>query len=163
MVAKQLRAKGGTVFHAPLRLAKDGSDNPNKGLGLLAGCAADELFAVGSWNAEICTALTPEPDDVVICRAHGMDAFMATDLEARLVAHGIETVVLGGFLTNCAVESTMRSAFEKGFNVITLTDCTVTPLPWRSISLYSPLLWLQRSSRAGWRWLPLRSRPRRPH
>ena len=29
----------------------------------------------------------------------------------------------GGFLTNCCVESTMRSAYEKGFEVVTLTDC----------------------------------------
>jgi len=32
-------------------------------------------------------------------------------------------VVLGGFLTNCCVEATMRSAYERGFNVSTLTDC----------------------------------------
>jgi ureidoacrylate peracid hydrolase len=32
--------------------------------------------------------------------------------------------MLGGFLTNCCVESTMRSAYEKGYDVITLTDCT---------------------------------------
>merc|ERR1711998_71106 len=34
--------------------------------------------------------------------------------------------VLCGFLTNCCVESTMRTAFEKGFNVVTLTDCCAT-------------------------------------
>ena len=33
-------------------------------------------------------------------------------------------VVLAGFLTNCCVESTMRSAYENGYRVITLTDCT---------------------------------------
>ena len=27
---------------------------------------------------------------------------------------------------NCCVESTMRTAYEKGFNVITLTDATAT-------------------------------------
>ena len=32
--------------------------------------------------------------------------------------------MLGGLLTNCCVESTMRTAFEKGFNVVTLKDCT---------------------------------------
>merc|ERR1712014_193384 len=33
---------------------------------------------------------------------------------------------LCGFLTNCCVESTMRTAYEKGFHVVTLTDCTAT-------------------------------------
>ena len=42
------------------------------------------------------------------------------------MANGVETVVLGGFLTNCCVESTMRTAYEKGFNVITLIDATAT-------------------------------------
>jgi nicotinamidase-related amidase len=32
-------------------------------------------------------------------------------------------VALAGFLTNCCVESTMRSAYERGYEVITLTDC----------------------------------------
>ena len=34
-----------------------------------------------------------------------------------------------GFLTNCCVESTMRTAYEKGFNVITLTDACATTSP----------------------------------
>ena len=49
--------------------------------------------------------------------------------EEQLKANGIETVVLGGFLTNCCVESTMRTAYEKGFNVITLTDACATASP----------------------------------
>ena len=53
----------------------------------------------------------------------GLDAFPGTDLEAKLLANGIETVALCGFLTNCCVESTMRTACEKGFNVVTVTDC----------------------------------------
>src|SRR5215208_4517412 len=33
------------------------------------------------------------------------------------------TTSLGGFLTNCCVESTMRSGYEKGYQVVTLSDC----------------------------------------
>jgi nicotinamidase-related amidase len=52
-----------------------------------------------------------------------LDTFASTNLDFILRSKGIETVALGGFLTNCCVESTMRSAYEKGFDVITLTDC----------------------------------------
>jgi len=38
--------------------------------------------------------------------------------------HDAHTVAVGGFLTNCCVESTVRTAFAKGFNVVSLTDCT---------------------------------------
>jgi hypothetical protein len=40
-----------------------------------------------------------------------------------LRSKGIKTLVLGGFLTNCCVESTMRSGYENGYTVITLSDC----------------------------------------
>merc|ERR1712061_411337 len=68
--------------------------------------------------------MTPEDGDVVVTGKKGLDAFPGTDLEVQLKLHGIETIALAGFLTNCCVESTMRSACEKGFNVISLTDCT---------------------------------------
>merc|ERR1712176_154929 len=125
-VAKVVREAGGKVFHAPISFAADASDNPNKGLGILAGCAKDGLFTQGTWNAEFCDAMKPEAGDIVVAGKKGLDAFPGTDLESQLHVYGIETVVLAGFLTNCCVESTMRTAFEKGFNVVTLTDCTAT-------------------------------------
>ena len=38
-------------------------------------------------------------------------------------------MALAGFLTNCCVESTMRSAYERGYEVITLTDCLAGTSP----------------------------------
>jgi ureidoacrylate peracid hydrolase len=40
-----------------------------------------------------------------------------------LHSKGITTIALGGFLTNCCVESTMRTGYEHGYQVITLSDC----------------------------------------
>merc|ERR1712100_718394 len=117
---------GVKIFHAPISFKEDASDNPNKALGILAGCAGDKLFTEGTWNAEFHPSMQPAEGDVVVKGKKGLDAFPGTDLESQLVANGIETVVLGGFLTNCCVESTMRTAFEKGYNVITLTDATAT-------------------------------------
>merc|ERR1719482_976430 len=70
--------------------------------------------------------MKPEEGDLVVSGKKGLDAFPNTDLEASLIKDGIETVVLCGFLTNCCVESTMRTACEKGFNVLTVTDCCAT-------------------------------------
>jgi len=123
---KAVRAAGGLVVHAPIMFKADASDNPNKGLGILAGCAKDALFTEGTWNVEFCEQVKPADGDVIVKGKKGLDAFPNTDLEAQLVSRGIETVVLCGFLTNCCVESTMRTACEKGFNVITLTDCCAT-------------------------------------
>lgn len=123
-VVAKARSMGCKIIHAPISFSADMSDNPNKRLGILAGCADGELFVEGTWNADFCDSMKPSEGDLVVKGKKGLDAFPGTDLEKLLVSNGIETVALGGFLTNCCVESTMRTAYEKGFNVVTLTDCT---------------------------------------
>merc|ERR1712100_81258 len=92
----------------------------------MGGCAKGSLFTEGTWNAEFCADMKPVDGDVVVTGKKGLDAFPNTTLEAELTKAGIETVILCGFLTNCCVESTMRTVCEKGFNVITVTDCCAT-------------------------------------
>merc|ERR1712146_345134 len=125
-LAKTVRAAGGIVMHTPIVFKADASDNPNKGLGILAGCAKDSLFTEGTWNADFCAEMKPAEGDIRIVGKRGLDAFPNSSLEKELVDNGIETLVICGFLTNCCVESTMRTACEKGFNVVTLTDCCAT-------------------------------------
>ncbi len=54
----------------------------------------------------------------------GLDGFASTNLDFILRSRGLTNLVLGGFLTNCCVESTMRTGYEKGYSVVTLKDCT---------------------------------------
>ena len=124
--AAAVRAAGGVVMHVPIMFKKDASDNPNKGLGILAGCAKDGLFTEGTWNSAFVEQMKPAEGDVVVVGKKGLDAFPNTTLEAELRAASIETVAVCGFLTNCCVESTVRTACEKGFNVLTLSDCCAT-------------------------------------
>lgn len=124
--AEAVRAAGGKVLHIPIMFKADASDNPNKALGILAGCAKDSLFTEATWNSEFCSEMAPKDGDVIVKGKKGLDAFPNTTLEAELVAAGIETVAVCGFLTNCCVESTVRTACEKGFNVIVLGDCCAT-------------------------------------
>ena len=61
-VVAAARAKGITVIHAPIMFKEDASDNPNKCLGILAGCAKDKLFTTGTWNvAARVRSRTPSP------------------------------------------------------------------------------------------------------
>merc|ERR1711966_445025 len=109
-VCEHARAKGLKVFHVPISFEADGSDNPNKGLGILRGCFEGGLFTCGTWNVQFTEGMAPQEGDVVIEGKRGLDAFPGTDFESKLLQHGIKTIVLGGFLTNCCVESTMRTA-----------------------------------------------------
>jgi bifunctional isochorismate lyase/aryl carrier protein len=54
------------------------------------------------------------------------DAFLHTDLEARLRDQKITQVVICGVLTNLCCESTARSAFMRGFHVFFVDDATRT-------------------------------------
>lgn len=67
--------------------------------------------------------LAPQEGDIVVEGKRGLDTFASTNLDFILRSKGIESVALGGFLTNCCVESTMRSAYERGYEVVNLTDC----------------------------------------
>ena len=80
-------------------------------------------FVKGEWGAEIVDSLAPQEGDVVVEGKRGLDTFATTNLDFILRARGITTIALGGFLTNCCVESTMRTGYEKGYEVITLSDC----------------------------------------
>ena len=52
------------------------------------------------------------------------DAFFETDLEERLKEAGIKQLIITGVMTNLCVESTARSAFIKGFDVVLPVDAT---------------------------------------
>lgn len=120
------RELGVTIIHAPITFTEDYRELTREPYGILKGVVDTKSFRKGTWGAEIVDDLKPAPDDIVVEGKRGLDAFASTNLDFILRSRGITTIALGGFLTNCCVESTMRTAYEKGYNVITLTDCTAT-------------------------------------
>jgi ureidoacrylate peracid hydrolase len=124
--AASVRAAGGTVVHAPITFVEGYGEISPEPYGILKGVVDSKSFIKGTWGAEIVDDLAPQPSDIVIEGKRGLDAFASTNLDFILRSRGITTIALGGFLTNCCVESTMRTAYEKGYNVITLKDCTAT-------------------------------------
>ncbi|AGT93658.1 cysteine hydrolase [Rhodococcus sp. WS1] len=117
------RAAGVTVMHAPITFAEGYNEITSHPYGILKGVVDGKAFVKGSWGAAIVDDLTPKDGDIVIEGKRGLDTFASTNLDFILRSKGIRTIVLGGFLTNCCVESTMRTGYENGYRVITLTDC----------------------------------------
>ncbi|MDR2377977.1 MAG: cysteine hydrolase [Bifidobacteriaceae bacterium] len=120
--AAAVRAAGGCVVHAPIHFAPGYGELTAKPYGILAGVVDTGSFVEGAWGSQIVEALSPEPGDIVLEGKRGLDAFASSNIDFILRSKGVQTVALAGFLTNCCVESTMRSAYERGFEVITLTD-----------------------------------------
>ncbi|MDR1188129.1 MAG: cysteine hydrolase [Bifidobacteriaceae bacterium] len=120
--AAAVRAAGATVVHSPIQFAAGYGELAPNPYGILAGVVGSTSFVKGSWGAQIVDQLSPRDGDIVLEGKRGLDAFGSTNIDFILRSKGVRTVALAGFLTNCCVESTMRSAYERGFEVITLTD-----------------------------------------
>jgi nicotinamidase-related amidase len=117
------RKKGATIMHAPISFAQGYNEITRHPYGILKGVVDNKAFVKGTWGADIVADLLPASEDIVIEGKRGLDTFASTNIDFILRSKGVKTVVLAGFLTNCCVESTMRSAYEHGFDVITAVDC----------------------------------------
>ncbi|PTQ13115.1 isochorismatase [Sphingomonas oleivorans] len=125
-VIEGARARGADIVFVPISFAAGYPEIRAEPYGILKGVIDTSAFRAGSWGAEIVDQLPRSAGDIVIEGKRGLCAFYSTNLDFVLRQRNIETVALAGFLTNCCVESTMRTAYEKGYDVVTLTDCTAT-------------------------------------
>jgi ureidoacrylate peracid hydrolase len=125
-VADKARAAGVTVMFAPISFAKGYQEITPEPYGILKGVVDSNAFVRGSWGAEIVDSLTPSADDIVVEGKRGLDTFASTNLDFILRSRGIKTLAVAGFLTNCCVESTARTGYEKGFSIVALSDCAAT-------------------------------------
>jgi nicotinamidase-related amidase len=122
-LVEQARAAGATIVHAPITFKAGYGEIADHPYGILKGVVDSTAFVKDTWGAEIVDTLAPQEGDIVVEGKRGLDTFATTNLDFILRARGITTIALGGFLTNCCVESTMRSGYEKGYQVVTLSDC----------------------------------------
>lgn len=63
----------------------------------------------------------PLPGEAVVKKAR-YSGFGGTDLDARLKALGVDTLVVAGLTTECCVDSTVRDAFSLDYHVFVAAD-----------------------------------------
>jgi nicotinamidase-related amidase len=120
---EQARNDSVQVIHVAISFAENYNELTQTPYGILKGIVDNKAFIKSTWGAKIIDELTPLKDDIIIEGKRGLCGFHSTNLGFILRSKGIRNVAIGGFLTNCCVESTMRTAYENGYNVVTLTDC----------------------------------------
>jgi len=79
------------------------------------------LCRQGTWGVEF-YKVAPKPGETIITK-HRYDAFHQTDLELVLRTNAVQSLVLTGVATNVCVESTLRSAFMRDFEITLVDDC----------------------------------------
>ncbi|MCX4682954.1 cysteine hydrolase [Kitasatospora purpeofusca] len=77
----------------------------------------------GSWGAEF-HGVRPRPGEEVFTKRAVFDAFLDERLEPYLHRRGIDHLVLVGLFADVCVDSTARTAFQRGFHLTVLRDCT---------------------------------------
>jgi biuret amidohydrolase len=123
-VAKRLidcaRRSGVRVVYARVAFA-NGHRDLVANIPLLDMVVQRQCLLDGTSAAEIIDELEPQADDWVVTNTK-VSAFAASDLDGRLRAAGIDTVVLFGVATNLCVESTGRAAGDLGYRVVIVSD-----------------------------------------
>jgi nicotinamidase-related amidase len=117
------RDAGCVIIHVPIAFEKGHKEIAKNSYGILSGIKEGELFKAGEWGSDFCELMKPAEGDLVCKGKSGLCGFSSTNLDFLLRQNEITNVVLAGFLTNCCIESSMRSAYELGYKVFTLKDC----------------------------------------
>ena len=129
-LANKAREMGVKIIHVAFFSTADSEDckstckEIDTTQGPLGGIKAAGYFKE-DWNIKFIDAMKPKAGDIVMHK-HRLDTFQNTNVKEILDKHGIQTLAVAGLLTHACVESTIRSAYDKDYQVVGLVDCTAT-------------------------------------
>ncbi|NET50957.1 MAG: cysteine hydrolase [Merismopedia sp. SIO2A8] len=94
-------------------------------IGILRRIKEIGAFQENTNGAKLISELVPLKRRILEVRGkRGFNAFAHTTLDAVLKEHSIRELVIAGAITSICIDSTGRSAHEKGYRVTILSDCT---------------------------------------
>lgn len=115
---------GLTVIATPIVLEPEYRALANS-VGILDKIKQSGAFRAGTPGAETIPELKALGGRVVSVGGKvGFNAFANTDLDTVLRGRGIRTVLVAGMVTSLCIDSTGRAAYERGYAVQILSDCT---------------------------------------
>jgi ureidoacrylate peracid hydrolase len=127
-LAEGARKKGAVVIHAPFIFNPKYCDE-HQMKGIVKAVADTNAFREGTWGAAIIDEMKPQGGDKVVGGKCTLCGFNNTNLEELLKAAKVKNVAVAGFLTNFCVESTARTAYDKGYAVTVVKDATAANSP----------------------------------
>ena len=89
--------------------------------------SASRILVRDTWNTDIIEELSPRDDDVVLYK-NRYSGFYGTQLDERLRARDIDTLIVVGATTSVCVESTVRDAMFRDYRCLVVEDCTAEPI-----------------------------------
>ena len=94
-------------------------------VGILDKIKQSGAFKAGTSGAETIPELTAFGDRILYVMGKiGFNAFSNTELDRVLKQREIKDVLVAGMVTSLCIDSTGRAAYERGYSVQILSDCT---------------------------------------
>lgn len=113
-----------TIISTPIIFTPDYSELVNP-VGILKTIWEKGAFRAGTSGSAMIPELQRFGDRILeVPGKRGLNAFSNTKLDAILQQRGIDHVVLAGVVTSICIDSTGRSASDRGYRVTILSDCT---------------------------------------
>ncbi len=88
---------------------------------LFSGLKQSGMLVEGTPGGEIDSRVAPQPGDIVVTKRR-VGAFSTTDLETVLKSHNISKLVMFGISTSGVVLSTVRSASDRDYGLVIVSD-----------------------------------------
>lgn len=118
-----------TIISTPIVLEPDYRALANP-VGILNTIKESGAFKAGTPGAETIPELLAFGDRIeYVSGKVGFNAFSHTDLERVLAERDITDVLVAGMVTSLCIDSTGRAAYERGYDVTVLSDCTSARTP----------------------------------
>ncbi|NQX98599.1 MAG: cysteine hydrolase [Flavobacteriales bacterium] len=121
-VIKSATEDGTMIISTPIIFSENYNELVNP-IGILSTIKDVGAFKANMEGSKTIESITQFKNIIEIPGKQGLNAFVNTNLEQVLLEHGIEEVVLAGCVCSICIDSTGRSATEKGFSVTMLSDC----------------------------------------
>ena len=88
-------------------------------------CHNDDDLLTGSHGWEIYEAIAPEAGEKIFDK-HYNSAFKETHLQTYLDSQSIDRLIIIGMATNYCIDTTVKVAFEFGYNLVVIKNGTTT-------------------------------------
>lgn len=119
-----------TIISTPINFTPDYSELVDP-VGILATIKELRAFSKGSEGAKTINQIREFGSRIIeVPGKRGLNAFAKTDLRKTLTDRKIKNIILAGTVTSICIDSTGRSAFEQGYSVSVLKDCTSSRTPF---------------------------------
>jgi biuret amidohydrolase len=126
---QEARARNLPIIHVRIAFRPDYADCP-RNMPIFRQTMALGAVREGDWGSEFLAPLAPLPGGREFIMTHTrISAFVGTTVEQTLRTLGATRLVLAGVATHSVVESTVRDAGDRGFDLVVAADACASASP----------------------------------